>query len=320
MRARTLRSLGGALFLLLFATGGAEALAREKHRSTLADLERANQRWKGARCRIRYDLKIKRGKNDEGWSRSPIMWYQERGEEPFHLIFEVSDRARLAAVMAGDFVPVGTEFVVEGWHLVRPGEQRGLALDMRFAAAPEVVARWWFKDEQAFSPETFPLQRLEQVERYMRIQAVALAAADERLAAVPAAGSAESAASKSGAAPAPAPSPSPSGAFKPFVKLLAAAVQPAQIAPGGEIDLVLSYEIGGVPPGAAFEVFERREILTGETSIARFEQPLARGAGTYTSSQRIRLPPQAARGLYTLRASIDLAGVSASGKALFAVE
>lgn len=303
--------------LILFGWSGAAA-AREAYGSTAADLARANQRWKGARCRIRYDLEIKKDRNSEGWSRSRFMLLNEPGEKPFALLFEVSDRAALGAVLRGDSVPVGTEFVVEGWHLVRPDQERGLALDMRFADAPDVVARWWFVAQGNTTPEKFPLARLEQVERYMRIQAVALAAADERLvAAAPAAAATAAAASATAAAPA-AGSPGPA-AFKPALRLIAVAAQPAEVAAGDEIELVLTFEVGGLPPGAPFEVVERREIRSGEATVASFEQALARAAGTYTSSQRVRLPPAAAPGLYTLRARLTLAGTTAEGSALFGV-
>jgi hypothetical protein len=64
---------------------------------------------------------------------------------------------------------------------------------------------------------------------------------------------------------------------------------------------------------------ERREILHGAQRLAAFEERLTRATGTYNSRQPLRLPADAAPGIYTLWAELVMAGDSATGSALFEV-
>lgn len=279
-------------------------------------LAQANARWRGARCRIRYDIEIKKGTNKEGWSRSPIMLSSGGNEKPFNFLFEVSNRDALAGILRDGRVPAGTDFVAAGWNLVDPAKQRGLYLELRFANAP-VTARWWFIGRGHVSGDSFPLERLEQVERYLRIDAFALAAANDQLVAVPADRAVGSAAGQPAAA---APPAAAATVYKPRLRMVAVAAQPAQLEAGSEVDLVLSYVVDGIPPGASFEVVERREIALAGTVVAAFDQALSRVADTYNSAQRVRLPALAAKGLYTVRGRVTMGGVVAEATGLLEVK
>jgi hypothetical protein len=107
--------------------------------------------------------------------------------------------------------------------------------------------------------------------------------------------------------------------YRPALRVVAVACQPARVLAGEEVELVLTYSVEGIPPGASFEVAERREILSGETVIATFDKPMSRLADTYTSVQRVSIPGGAKAGLYTVRGTVAMAGISASGTALLEV-
>ncbi len=316
---RLVLAWGGPGFVLWYALFGLSLLtpsAVQARPIEVPELARVNQRWQGARCRLRYEMKIKRGRNSEGWSRAPHMMYQSPGERVLNLIFEVSDRAALerAGILRGGAIPVGTDFIAKGWGLLAPEDAKGVFLELRFADAP-VDARWLFIGQGHFSPKSFPLSRLDEVERYMRLQAFAIAAADEQLVETPK----TPAASASPAGPGAARSGSRENAYSPMITMVAVAAQPAEAVAGGVVALVLTYEVSGIPPGARFLVVERREIDLAGHVVAQFEQKLQRVADTFTSTQQIRIPATASSGLYTVRGTATMAGLSASGTALLAV-
>lgn len=107
--------------------------------------------------------------------------------------------------------------------------------------------------------------------------------------------------------------------YDPAIKIVTVAVQPAEVSPGGELKLVIQYEVEGLPPGIPFEVDEQRQLVLDGAAIAAVEETISRTAGTYLSSHTIRAPADARSGVYTFAASVSLAGVSAEGSALFRV-
>jgi len=307
-----------------------------------AVMTRANQKWREARCTLRIELPLKKGTNREGWSRSPLFTVglaqiqtafgvrktstTAKGERMFYYALEVSDRDALAPILAGESIPPGTRFIAEGWSLARPEKQEGVYLQLRFEALPQVKARLRFLPPGKFGStrvdvsfvtfDFFPLSQFETVERYSRIEAFQLQAADEQLT-VPAPTQLPIRAQE-GAPVARTPSAEPAP-FKPAVRLLAVSCQPAQLRAGDEVEIVLNYAVEGIPAGASFEVVERREILRDEEALGTFEKPLGRMAGTFTSTLRVRIPETAPPALYSVRGTVTMAGSTSTATALLEV-
>jgi len=277
-------------------------------------LARANQRWAGAACTTRYPIPIKKKVDSEGASRSPLWTLPStKGEKNLGLVYTVSSRAAIAGLLIGGEIPAGTDLVSLGWSLSRPDAEEGLGLSLRFRDAPAELRMGFIP---AFgSADSLPLARLEQVERYARLEAFVCAAADERLVEAPAA-----VAPAAPARPPAAVAPAPRAHEGPVtVKLHAVAVRPPRVEAGGTIELVLTYEVAGGRPDAAAEVVERREILSGESVLRTLETPIARPAGVHSSGQSLRLPATLEPGLYTLRGSVLAGGREAGATALFEV-
>jgi len=273
------------------------------------ELRELTERWAGAICVLRIPMRIQE-KDGEGWSHSPPYMVDREGEKPFHIRLRVSDADALRARWSSDEVPAGAVLVVEGWRADRWGAFGGFDLDMRFRDLP-VRARFEFLAGRGFSLKP---DRLVQLERYVRIDACQVSFPSEALPARPAAAAPEAPAAAVGSGSSTAP------AYVPALRLLAASVQPARIGPGDEIALVVNYALEGLPPGAGFEVQETRELLSGDRSLTTLEDRVTRAAGTYTSSQRMRVPESLAAGLYRFRVRVRVAGLEAGGEAVFVVE
>ncbi len=282
-------------------------------------LEQVDARWKNARCQLRLPLIIGKKKNSNGWSYSP--WYQVTDSKPdFAFRFYVSDRQKIAHLLYDKTLQVGTTFISQGWTLKEGKKSRSLWLHLRFADLPvDAHVEFWMKR---------PDKNFAVAERYMRVTAFQIQAMDEQLVDVPAMMPPVRPVPTTGSAPPQAAPPRPPPALPPEVeseptapelRIIAVAVQPARAAPGGEIALVITYEVNGVPPGSSFEVLERREILRGGQLLASFEERLRRTGGTFTSSQSVRLPPDVDPGLYTLWAELAMAGSKTTGSALIEV-
>ncbi len=307
MRAR--RFIGSLVGLALTLGGCLPRAARAAEAEALAELTR---RWTGATCVLRLALPIKQEKDPQGWSHSPNFMVALEGEKPFHLRLRISDLAALRARVRADEVPPGTVLLVEGWRAERWGAFGGYVVDLRFRDLP-LQGRFEFLAGRGFSLKP---ERLVDLERYLRIEACQVSFPAEALPARPASAAAPTA--RATGAPAAAPGPAP--AYVPALRILAAAVQPARVRPGEEVALVVNYLLEGLPPGAGFEVHEERELLSGERHLTTLEDRVTRAAGTYTSSQRIRVPADLAPGVYRLRARVRVAGLAAEGEALFEVD
>lgn len=303
----------GSLILLGLSMVAAGALApRPAQAGDEAVLAGLDARWTGATCVLRISLPIKDERDEQGWSHSRIYMVELEGEKPFHFRLRISDLALLRARAGGDEVRPGTVFVVEGWRPDRWGAFGGFDLDLRFRDLP-LAGRFEFLAGRGFSLKE---KQLADVERWLRLEACEVAFPSEALPPRPVPAQAS--------APAPpvaaATRSAPDAAFVPAVGVLAASVQPARVRPGEEIALVVNYRIAGLPPGAGFEVVEVRELYAGERRLTTMEDRLTRAAGTYTSSQKLRVPADLAAGLYRLRVRVRMAGLEAEGEALFAVE
>ena len=305
-RCRVWRCFNLALLSAVFVVQAAAARP-----APAPGVEQANQRWKNARCRLRLPLIIGKKKNSEGWSYSS--WYEVAGSKPaYYFRFYVSDRQRIAHLLDGKTLRVGTSFISRGWHMRESKKSRSLWLDLQFADLPvDARIEVWLKH---------PDQNFALAERYMRITAFEIQAMDEQLVDVPTTSTTSPAVPVEGSPPPPVqPQPIATELTDPELHIVAVAVQPARVAPGGEVRLVITYEVSGVPPGPGFQVLELREILRGGQRFAGFEERLQRTNDVFTSSQPLRLPPDVAPGIYTLWAEVVMAGSKATGTAIFEV-
>lgn len=305
-RFRGGRPLGWALCALAFCGVGARGDA----------LEEANRLWRGATCTLLAPIEIKSGKDADGWSRSPHYGMYEELERPFFWTFWVSNRSALAPLLRGDLLPPGTVLTAKGWRLIEPERGMGVTLDMRLRDAP-VDVRWQFQRRGSFGRDSVPLDRLEQVERYLRIELFEVEPSRPPVElAAPVASSPSHAAARPSTPPAAAATPAP---FKPSIEVLAVSARPARAAAGDSVDLVAVYRVAGLPPGTFFEVTERREIFLGDRRLQNLEETFHRAGDEYTSSWTVRLPPTLGPGLYRFVFHVTLAGLRADGESLFEV-
>ncbi len=278
-----------------------------------AALQVANQRWSGARCRNLQEITAKKKKSGD-WTKSELIFYGDGGNQRVQVL--LSNGAAVHRAYFGGTIPVGTEFVASGWAVDDDGS---LHLELELAGHP-VRVRVYYCDDWV---GRVSVKRLDDFERWARFELFEIVSApSEQLVDV----QVNAAAAAPQAVPAPTPLPRlvppplpPSELSPPQIEVLAVAVQPARVAPGGEIGMVISYEVRGVPPGPGSEVVERREILRGAQQLAVFEERLARANDTYNSRQPLQLPADASPGIYTLWAEVVMAGNRATGSALFEV-
>jgi len=300
---------GAGLSLALAAAPAPRAL--EKGDASLAE---ANRRWGGARCRLLFDVPVKKGKDRDGWSKSvyivPAPGRKVRKGNIASLL-RVSSRD----LLPGGVVRAGTFFVAEGWTFEDPKGKDGLQLELRFEGV-DARARLTFMG--TFGKD-FDADDLVEVERWVRLDILDVSAADERLddvAASPAGG---------GTPPRPAPSatvlplapPAPAGPVETAV--LGVATEPLKVVPGGSLALVVTYEVRGVAPGRTVEVTERRVLLRDGATLTTLEAVVARAAGIHRSTQPLIVPPGLAPGILELGATVAAGGAESSGRALFEV-
>ena len=297
------------------------------------NMRTVNQRWAGSRAIIRVPVAVKKGKDKQGWSSSEWLPAPRLpGEREVKFRIWVSDREALARegyLYRKKSIRPGTAFVAENWALSMPSKGRGLHLKLRLESVP-VEARIEFTKHR--------LDELEDIERVMRIQIFQLSGPapggvsltqNTRSGAPPAPPAPAPALTPSFSsrsdAPAPAAaSPSPPdqqepATFSPQVKIDLVGVQPANVEKGAEVQLVINYQVEGIPPGVPFKIVEDRSLRFGETVIYQFDDSIARTAGTYSSAETVTVPADAPSGVYTFQAKVTLAGVSSEGSALFQV-
>ncbi|MFN7972292.1 MAG: hypothetical protein U0166_08075 [Acidobacteriota bacterium] len=272
------------------------------------EIDRVNEKWSGARCTLRIPIELDRRSNRKGWYGSDLLAARTGSEEKgFFIVFLTESKEKLAGILEDGTVPVGTELVAHGWRLET--EDEGLILDLKFADA-DVKAM--YRMRPLGMDGDMPIERLDQVEQYMRLDVFKVAPRDETLKDVPAAPASPS------NAKAPA-TESSDATYRSQVSIVSASVKPARVAPGATIELLVVYEVAGLPPGSRFEAAEERELSLDGALIQRFEGTVSRGVGVSTSSQPIQVPAEAGPGIYTYRVVVSVAGAKAEGTALFEV-
>lgn len=289
----------------------------ERADDVAAEVRRLNQTWRGAECVLRLPLEIRKKPNREGWYRT---WWLVKTAGPdkdsgFSYQFWISDLDAVRHHFDGHVIRPGTRFIFDRWGFDDPEKAKGLFLELHFADAP-VRARWEITTKTTTTESKVTLPELRYVESYMRIQAHQIHTATERLVEV--------------ATPPPQPTAPPSfragsarsdepEVFKPEIRLHAVAVQPARIRVGAEVRLIVSYEVTGLPRGTRFEVTETRRLMAGDRLLTSFDDHIPRTAGSFTSELPVHIPDNLAPGVYTLEVSVEVAGATAAGSAIFEV-
>jgi len=297
--------LGTALMGLAFVLAGATPAAAGKAEDARTLLDQLNARWLGAEARMRVSIPIKNKIDGDGWSESPWMGHEpiSKSDRRFYFKVQVSNRQALGHLIADELLLAGARFKAVGWAFEDPDRAKGLYLELRFADAPSLM-RLRFNTRGFTMKAQIEAKVLVHIERYVRIDAFELSAAEERLAAV-----VPTVAPTRVPRP-PTPTPAPM-VFLPRIGLVTAEVRPRQVRPGGEVRLVVSYELSGLRPGEIREVTEIRRIASGTGELKMFEHRVQRRAGTVISELPVRVPPDAAPGVYSVSATLRLAGVTA---------
>lgn len=319
-RCRARRAVIWAAFLASAVQLGSGASATaESRRDRLETLRAINERWEGAECALRVPFEFKKKQPDGGWYESTFYLAQRQVEGIKLLQFRLKlrDLRPLADRMAARHLVAGTRFRCEGWKFRDADGYDHAFLALR-SVLGDVEGELWLWAGSSH-PE---LKQVERIEQYLRLSVLEVRAPSEtlqRVAVAPARAPAATAPAAAPSSPAPGSGASAEPVFRPRVEVLAVAVDPPQVAPGGRIDLVVHYTVDGLPPGASFEVVEQRRLLREATSLVETDEPVARANGSFTSRQQAPVPAEAPRGVYRLEVVLRLAGAEATGSALFEV-
>lgn len=297
------------VFVIVIVTLAVPASAMSKKEQ--AALDAANQEWRGATCLSRIGIVVKKPKKKDWTKCEPIFHSPKGGNDRVKV--HVSDGAAVHRAFYGGAIPPGTEFRVLGWSAEKGGDS--LCLEFELVDHP-VQLRAFFGQDWGQAG----VKKLDSFERWVRFEFldVVLAPAEQLVEAPVAAVSRTAPTAGSPALPDASTSVAVTG--PPTVAIDAVAVQPARVAAGSNADLVITYTASGVPAGTAFDVVERREIYFGEQRIAGFEEQIRRANGTHPSRQTLTVPIGTAPGVYTLRATVIMAGREESSTAIFEVQ
>ena len=90
------------------------------------------------------------------------------------------------------------------------------------------------------------------------------------------------------------------------LKVERGATAPATLRPGSQVVLGVTYTILAPPEVPPLVVKETRTIRFGDQDLRRLEKTVTVPPGTYSSEQRLTVPPDAAEGPYTVTTTIEL--------------
>lgn len=81
---------------------------------------------------------------------------------------------------------------------------------------------------------------------------------------------------------------------------------PTSLRPGSQVVLAVTYTIIAPPEVPPLLVKESRTIRFGDQDLRRLEKTVTLAPGTYSSEQRLTVPPDAAEGPYTVTTTIEI--------------
>jgi hypothetical protein len=283
--------------------------------SESSDLDAANRRWRGARCRTRMEIAVKKGTDGDGWSRSEWLWYSAKKSGNERVLVLVKGADALRGRYAGRTLPIGVELVAAGW--ATDGEDGGGDLYLELEH-PEigVRARVYY---YASWVGRVSVKRLPEFERWARLELLEIVSTpEEQLVDVPS--SPPVAAPPVAIASPPAARPPVEVAGAVDVRVLAASVEPARVPPGSEAGFRIVYSVSGLAPGSETIVAEERVVTRDGTVLTTLRAEARRAAGVHQSIQNLRLPVDLAPGVYELQARVSAGGQTATGTAMFQVQ
>ncbi len=303
-------AIGGTLrveWLLLAATLAAPLSAAPSGEA--GALEEANRRWRGARCRTRQEITVRKKADGDGWSKSEWLWYGGKRGGNERVLVTVTNAAAIHSRYPGGTIPPGVDLVGVGWATEKPDGKGDLYLELEHPGVGARARVYYYADWVG----RVPASRLGEFERWARLELVDIVETPEESLddVVPAAPVAASA-----AAP---PSVAPSAPGPVEVRVLAASVEPARAPPGAEVALRIVYSVAGPPPGAEAAVVEQRVVKRGGSVLTTLRAEARRVAGIHESTQKLRLPPDVAPGVFEVEARVAVGGREAVAAAVFQV-
>ncbi|MFB3818293.1 MAG: glycine zipper domain-containing protein [Candidatus Methylomirabilales bacterium] len=96
--------------------------------------------------------------------------------------------------------------------------------------------------------------------------------------------------------------------------------QPAQVQPGGSVNLQATYTVLTPDPNQTVTVQETREVRYNGQVVANTSGTFSRPNGTFTSTLPITLPPTAGRGTYQVTTVVAMGDKRDQGTATFVVQ
>ncbi len=307
--ARTLRA-SSLLLAVALATPSAASPPGEA-----VALSEANRRWRGARCRTRQEITVKKKADGDGWSRSEWLWYggKKGGNERVLVLF--TNAAAIHARYPGGTVPPGVDLVGVGWATEKPNGGGDLYLELQH---PELGARarvYYYADWVG----RVSASRLGEFERWARLELFEILSTPEETLGDAVAPPGAPAASPAGSGWTPAGPPSAGVPGAVGLRVLAASVEPARVLPGTEAGFQIVYSVSGLAPGSEVQVGEERVVRRDGAVLTTLRADARRTAGVHQSTQKLSLPGDLAPGVYELQVRVESGGKEATGSAVFQV-
>ena len=104
-----------------------------------------------------------------------------------------------------------------------------------------------------------------------------------------------------------------------MLRIEAVEAHPAQIRPGNTVNLNIRFAVLSPNAQQTFQVSERRQIFLNGSAVGDSTLQSQRMGGTWTSSQPLTLPPNAASGNYRVVMTVKTDGVEATQHTAFTV-
>jgi len=197
-----------------------EAMSKKER----AALENADREWRGAVCRNRIPIVVRKPKKDD-WTRCQWIYYTEKGGNERVKVM-VSDGAAVHRAFYGGAMPPGTEFKALGWFTEKGGDH--LHLELELVGQP-VRLRVYYMDDWVGE---VGVGRLEEFERWVRYDFLdVVSAPSEQLIEVPETAGSSGSPPAVGSSSEPAALPPDASDGPPSVEIIAVAVQPPRGCP-----------------------------------------------------------------------------------------
>jgi hypothetical protein len=277
-------------------------------------LAEANRRWRGARCRTRQEITVRKKADGDGWSKSEWLWYggKKGGNERVLVLF--TNSAAIHARYPGGTLPPGVDLVGVGWATEKPDGAGDLYLELEHPGVGARARVYYYADWVG----RVPLSRLAEFERWARLELFEmLSTPEESLEAVAAPPPIAVPSTARGGASQGSPVAQAPGALE--LRVLAASVEPARVLAGAEVGLQVVYSVAGLASGGEADVSEQRVVRRDGAMLTTLEARARRAAGVHQSTQKLRLPGDLAPGVYELEARVASGGREATGSAVFQV-